>query len=48
MMPCRMLRDALQDGAGFWGMLCRILCRMLQDALQNNLQAREQLGKEEA
>lgn len=25
-----------------------IPCRMLQDALQNNLQAREQLGKEEA
>lgn len=32
-----MLRDALQDGAGFWGMLCRILCRMLQDALWDAL-----------
>lgn len=37
MMPCRMLQDALQDGAGFWGMLCRILCRMLQDALWDAL-----------
>jgi len=37
MMPCRMLRDALQDGAGFWGMLCRILCRMLKDALWDAL-----------
>lgn len=37
MMPCRMLRDALQDGVEFWGMLCRILCRMLQDALWDAL-----------